>query len=79
MNNTNQRHHNLIDAYERAKLLLDTTPLACWLWNSEFKIFDCNYETVKLFNMRSKHEYMERYFELSPKYQPDGSLSTIRF
>ncbi|MDR2728464.1 MAG: response regulator [Chitinispirillales bacterium] len=74
MNDTEQRY-NLLDAYERAKLLLNTTPLACRLWNSEFKIFDCNDENVKLFNMRDRHEYMERYFELSPKYQPDGLLS----
>ena len=60
---------------ERAKLLLDATPLACRLWNKEFKIFDCNEEAVRLFEMGSKQEYMERHFDLSPEYQPDGQRS----
>ncbi|MCL1941926.1 MAG: ATP-binding protein, partial [Synergistaceae bacterium] len=63
------------EAHNRAKLLLDATPLACRLWNRDFKIFECNDETVKLFGLKDKREFMERYFDLSPEYQPDGRHS----
>jgi PAS domain S-box-containing protein len=66
-------------AEERIKIMLDATPLAANFWNSEFKVIDCNHESLKLFKLSGKKEYMERYFELSPEYQPDGSLSKEKF
>ena len=63
------------DEHERIKLLLDATPLACHLWSRDFKIFECNKESVELFSLSSSDEFMERYFELSPEFQPDGRLS----
>jgi len=65
----------MLEADERTKVMLDATPLACRLWNKDFRIFDCNYETVRLFGVKNKREYMERYFELSPEFQPDGKRS----
>ena len=62
--------------HERVKLLLDATPLACRLWNRKYEIFECNDETVRLFELKNKQEYIDRFFELSPEYQPDGQLST---
>ncbi|MCL1829517.1 MAG: ATP-binding protein, partial [Oscillospiraceae bacterium] len=63
------------DANERVRIMLDATPLACRLWNKDFRIFDCNEETVRLFGLKSKNDYMERHFEFSPEYQPDGKPS----
>jgi len=63
------------DEHERARVLLDVTPLACRLWNKDFKIFECNDETVKLFGLKDKQEYIARYFDLSPEFQPDGQRS----
>ena len=65
-------------AHERTTLLLDATPLACRLWNRDYKIFECNYESVRLFSLKDKAEYMEKYFDLSPEYQPDGNLSRTK-
>ena len=61
--------------HERARLLLNATPLACRLWNKQYKIFDCNDEALRLFGLRSKQEYIKRYAEFSPEYQPDGRRS----
>lgn len=63
------------DADERAQLMLDATPLGCTLWDEEFKPVDCNQEAVTLFGLTSKQEFLERFFELSPEYQPDGRLT----
>ena len=66
------------EAHENASLLLDSTPLSCRLWSRDFQIFACNEESLKLFNVGDKQELMDRYFDLSPEYQPDGSLSDAR-
>ena len=63
------------EEHVRARLLLNATPLACRLWNREHEIFACNEESVVLFKLKDENEFMNRYFELSPKYQPDGQCS----
>ena len=64
---------------ERMQIMFDATPLCCSFWNEERTILDCNLEAVKLHELNSKQEYCERFFDLSPTYQPDGSLSTEVF
>ena len=59
----------------RIKILFDAMPLSCRLWHKDGKIYDCNEESLRFFNLGSKQEFIDRYFELSPEYQPDGSLS----
>ena len=63
------------EADERTRLMLDAMPLCCNLWDNRFRNIACNLETVKLFELKDKQEYLDRYLELSPKYQPDGRLS----
>ena len=62
-------------AHRRARLLLDATPLACRLLNRTLRIFECNEETVRLFHLKDKQEYVDRYYDLFPEYQPDGQSS----
>ena len=64
------------EADERAQIMLDATPLCCNLWDKDFNNIDCNQEAVKLFELRDKREYLDRFNELSPERQPDGSLSS---
>ena len=64
------------EATERTQIMLDATPLCCTFWNEQFEILDCNLEAIKLYGLNSKQEYLERCWELSPKHQPDGQLST---
>ena len=65
----------ILDDRERIKLLLDATPLACRLWNRDYKVFECNEETVKLYGLADKREFMDKVFDLSPEFQPDGQPS----
>ena len=75
----NAQAAELQDEYERAKLLLDATPLACRLMkkmeHGSFELFDCNEESAILFGFNDQREFMERYFETYPEYQPDGKHS----
>jgi len=59
----------------RIQVMFDATPLGANLWDRNCNHIDCNQESVRLFELTSKKEYSDRFYELSPKYQPDGSLS----
>jgi len=62
-------------AEERTQVMLDATPLCANFWDQNFKNIDCNNEALKLFGLSSKKDYMDKYFDLSPEYQPDGRVS----
>jgi PAS domain S-box-containing protein len=63
------------EADKRAKLMLDSAPMAVQFWDKEFNLLDCNEEAVRLFGMSSKAEYLSRFHELYPEFQPDGESS----
>ncbi|MGX8852553.1 EAL domain-containing protein [Amedibacillus sp. YH-ame10] len=60
----------------RLEAILDSSPLCLNLWNRKFENIMCNKAAVSLFNLRKPQEYLDRFFELSPEYQPDGTLSS---
>ena len=66
----------LEQAGERTQIMLDATPLCANFWDRSFTNIDCNREAVKLFDLSSKQEYCDKYFELSPERQPCGALSS---
>ena len=66
-------------ADERYRLMLDATPLCCSFWDAELKLIDCNLAAARLFDLPGKADYMERFHFLSPRYQPDGQLSSEAF
>jgi signal transduction histidine kinase len=65
----------LDEAEQRARLMLEATPLCANFWDKNHNNIDCNLEAVKLFGLSSKEEYLERFFELSPAFQPNGKNS----
>jgi signal transduction histidine kinase/CheY-like chemotaxis protein len=73
--NRNLHNAEMREADERTQLMLDTTPLCTIFWEKNRNIIDCNKEALKLFELSSKKEFIEGFFELSPEYQPDGGLS----
>ena len=64
------------EADARTQIMLDATPLCANFWDKNFNNIDCNQEAVKLFNLRSKQEYLDRFLNLSPERQPCGGLSS---
>jgi diguanylate cyclase (GGDEF)-like protein/PAS domain S-box-containing protein len=63
------------EADERVQLMLDATPLCCTFWDEELRLVDCNEEAVRLFGLRSKQEFLDRFSELSPERQANGERS----
>ena len=54
------------------QVMLDATPIGCMLWNKDLEVFDCNKAAVRLFDLSSKEEFCERFFELCQEIQPCG-------
>ena len=71
----NEMEREINKANERARILLDKNPLCCQLFDANFKKIDCNEEAVRLFGFKDKQEYLDRYHELFPEFQGDGSNS----
>ena len=68
----NAQNAKIAEADERTQLMFNAMPLGCKLWSKDHTILDCNDEVVKLFGLSGKQEFMERFYELSPEFQPDG-------
>jgi signal transduction histidine kinase/CheY-like chemotaxis protein len=63
------------EADKVTQLLLDAMPLCCMLWDENYNITSCNKETITVFQLSSKQEFLDRFYELSPEYQPNGRLT----
>jgi len=61
---------------ERTQLMIDAAPFCAFFWDKNMHLIDCNQEAVKMFDLSSKQEFLEKFNQLSPEYQPDGMLST---
>ncbi|MDR0306900.1 MAG: response regulator [Chitinispirillales bacterium] len=68
----------LAQAQERARMMLDACPLICNFWNKNGEVFDCNKAALKLFGIKDKKEYMERFLELAPEFQSDGESTSSK-
>jgi PAS domain S-box-containing protein len=62
-------------AEERTKVMLDAVPVCASFWDSNGNIIDCNKTVMDLFDLPNKKDYIEKFYDLSPKYQEDGKPS----
>jgi len=60
---------------ERTQIMLDSAPFSVIFWDKDLKLIDCNQESVNMFEMIDKADFIENFYKLSPEYQPDGILS----
>ena len=63
------------EADERTQIMLDSMPMGADFWSKDGDLLDCNQESLRLFGLSSKQEYIEKFYALSPEYQPCGRLS----
>ena len=64
------------DNYGNIKLMFDSMPFTCHLWNTASNMLDCNNASVKMFKVDRKEDFITNFYKFSPEYQPDGQLST---
>jgi signal transduction histidine kinase/DNA-binding response OmpR family regulator len=60
---------------ERMQIMFNSTPLVAYIFNKHFTVIDCNENAVKLFDLSSKQEFCQKFYDLLPEYQPDGRLT----
>jgi len=65
----------LAAAEERNRIMVDAAPICCVFWDEKGNLTDCNKETLSLFKLSSKNEFIKNFQRLSPESQPDGSHS----
>ena len=63
------------EANARVKLMFDTTPLGCFLWNENLEVFDCNPASMMLYKTENKNDLLANIKNLAPVYQPSGRPS----
>ncbi|MDR2168340.1 MAG: PAS domain S-box protein [Clostridiales bacterium] len=57
------------------QLYLDACPMFIEKWDADFNLIDCNETAVELFEVESKYEFIARYDEFMPEFQPCGTSS----
>ena len=67
---------DLRESESRLRLILEHVHVATNFRDRDLNLADCNNAAPKLFDLRSKEEYYEKFNELSPEFQPDGQKST---
>ena len=63
------------EEHKHTRLMLDAMPFACHVFDKKARLFECNNESIKLFKVKDKQDFSQRFFEFSPEYQPDGQRS----
>ena len=66
---------NLHEANAYTEILLDATPMGCSIWDKNLKIINCNKETLTLFEIKEKKQFIENFYKFSPEFQPSGGSS----
>jgi PAS domain S-box-containing protein len=70
-----ENKNRLLDQSKNMQLMLDAMPIVCTLWNKDFELISCNEACGRMFHTSGIQEFKDRFYELSPERQPDGSVS----
>ncbi|MDR2612573.1 MAG: hypothetical protein LBG06_07050, partial [Deltaproteobacteria bacterium] len=65
----------LISKEDHYRVMLDTLPTVCTIWDSDFRQIECNEAVTSLFGVPDKKTFFDYYPLLSPRFQPDGQTS----
>jgi signal transduction histidine kinase/CheY-like chemotaxis protein/PAS domain-containing protein/HPt (histidine-containing phosphotransfer) domain-containing protein len=58
---------------ERVQFMLDAAPFGATLFDKNYNVVDCNQAILHMVGLAGrKDEYMTRFFDFSPEYQPNG-------
>ena len=63
------------EADERMRIMLDSTPFGTHFWDRDHNLIDCNRATLNLFKLKHKQEFLDKFYDFSPEFQPDGRPS----
>ncbi|GBU25244.1 aerobic respiration control sensor protein ArcB [Fibrobacteria bacterium R8-3-H12] len=61
---------------KRMQSIFENSPFGNIIFDKTGNILECNMRVVKMFELSSKQECVKKFLEFSPKYQPNGRLSS---
>ena len=65
------------EAHEINAIFMESGPFILNIWNDDINLVSTSPQSAKMFGLRSEEEYIERFFDLSPEFQPCGEPSDI--
>jgi len=65
----------IAEANERFRLMFDNNPLGCIYFTKDLHAVDCNDEVLYIFGIANKREFIDRFHDIFPDFQPDGRPS----
>ncbi len=66
-----------LKANNMMQLILDTMPLSVQVWSEDRQLLACSKELVRISGCETEKEYIERFDQLHPEYQPNGMKSSV--
>jgi PAS domain S-box-containing protein len=58
---------------KRIRMMLDSTPMICILHDENSNVIDCNKKALNIFGVHDKVDFIWRFPDFFPEFQPDGS------
>ena len=62
-------------AQQRLQAMLDASPMLCAIFDSTGKVHEANQGAATLLGLPDKQIYIDRFYDLCPERQPDGTLT----
>jgi len=69
-----EMERDVVEKDEFNRVIFGSVPLGLTMFNEKMEICECNEAILNLFGV-TKEYYINNFFSLSPKFQPDGSVS----
>ncbi|MCL2574467.1 MAG: PAS domain-containing protein [Defluviitaleaceae bacterium] len=60
---------------QRMQAMLDASPIICAIFDENVNVVEVNQAAVNILKLTNKQEYIDRFFDLMPELQPDGTLT----
>jgi PAS domain S-box-containing protein len=73
--NKNLQAAKISESNKRIQIMLDAMPLGAFYIDINLNIIDCNEGILKIFGISNKGEFLNRFDDFLPEYQPDGQIS----
>ena len=63
------------DVHETNEIFINSSPFIMNIWDENYRLVATSQQSVEVFGLSSQEQYLERFHELSPEYQPCGMRS----
>jgi len=63
------------EAHEMNEIILNASPFIMNVWDSNINLVATSEQSVEMFGLQNQKQYIDRFQDLSPKYQPCGMTS----